>query len=116
MERTLGELLLTQRLRGAGLDPARVKELTRELDLRTIQISDEGEREDRGSAVMFSIVLMMILYVSILMWGQTVMTGVIEEKGSRVIEVLASALPATVLLAGKLAGARQSARNATAAL
>ena len=104
MERSLGDLLLSQRLRGAGLDPAHVKRLTRDLDLKTIRLSDKGQREDRGSAMMLSMILMMILYISILMWGQAVMMGVIEEKGSRVIEVLASGVPATVLLAGKLAG------------
>jgi ABC-2 type transport system permease protein len=46
----------------------------------------------------------MILYTSILMWGQSVMTGVIEEKGTRVIEVVLSGLSATELLAGKLVG------------
>ncbi len=47
---------------------------------------------------------MMILYTSILMWGQLVMTSVIEEKTSRVIEVMASGLPSTQLLWGKLLG------------
>jgi len=47
---------------------------------------------------------MMILYMSILMWGQVVMTGVIEEKSSRVIEVAGLGVPATQLLAGKLLG------------
>ena len=104
MERTLSDLLRAERLRGAGLDPARIKELTKELELKTIQLSEKGEREDRGAAILVAVVLMMILYMSILMWGQAVMTGVIEEKGSRVIEVLASGVPATQLLAGKLLG------------
>jgi ABC-2 type transport system permease protein len=63
-----------------------------------------GQREDRGTAFIFSIILMMILYTSILMWGQLVMTSVIEEKSSRVIEVMASGLPSTQLLWGKLLG------------
>ena len=54
--------------------------------------------------MLFAIILMMILYISILMWGQVVMTGVIEEKSSRVVEVMASGVPSTQLLAGKLLG------------
>jgi ABC-2 type transport system permease protein len=54
--------------------------------------------------VLFSIVLLMILYTSILMWGQIVMTSIIEEKSSRVIEVVASGVSPTTLLAGKLLG------------
>jgi ABC-2 type transport system permease protein len=102
LEHSAGEAITEFRLAGAGLDPARIKELTRPLDLKRIPAG--GQREDRGTAFIFSIVLMMILYTSILMWGQLVMTSVIEEKASRVIEVMASGLPSTQLLWGKLLG------------
>jgi ABC-2 type transport system permease protein len=104
MERTLRDVFVAHRLTEAGLDPAKVKELTKDLNLKTIRLSAAGEREDRGDAFIFSIILMMILYTTILMWGQLVMTSVIEEKSSRVIEVLASAVPSTQLLWGKLLG------------
>jgi ABC-2 type transport system permease protein len=104
MERTVGGVIVSRRLSGAGLDPARVKDLTKELDLKTIRLSEKGEREDQGAAMIFSIVLLMILYVSILMWGQAVMTSVIEEKTSRVVEVMAAGVTSTTLLAGKLLG------------
>jgi ABC-2 type transport system permease protein len=104
MRHALSDLLRGERLEKAGLEAARIKELTKELELKTLQLSEKGEREERGAAILLAIVLMMILYMSILMWGQAVMTGVIEEKGSRVIEVLASGVPATQLLAGKLLG------------
>jgi ABC-2 type transport system permease protein len=104
LERSTGEVLVGLRLTTAGLDATRVRDLTRPLDMRTIRLSAAGEREDRGAAFIFSIILMMILYTSILMWGQLVMTSVIEEKTSRVIEVMASGLPSTQLLWGKLLG------------
>jgi ABC-2 type transport system permease protein len=100
----VSEVLVSRRLAGAGIDPARAKDLTRDLDLRTVRLTEAGEREDRGAAVLFSIVLLMILYTSILMWGQIVMTSIIEEKSSRVIEVVASGVSPTTLLAGKLLG------------
>jgi ABC-2 type transport system permease protein len=46
----------------------------------------------------------MMLYGGLLMWGQAVMTSVIEEKTSRVVEVMASGVPCTTLLFGKLLG------------
>jgi len=98
------DLLVAHRLAGAGLDPAEVKELTRDMEWRTIQLSEEGDKEEQGLAIVLAIVLLMILYTSILMWGQIVMTSIIEEKGSRVIEVVASGVPPTQLLAGKLLG------------
>jgi len=104
MERALSDVLVGRRLADAGLDPGKVKNLTKELDLKTIRLTEAGEREDRGAAVLFSVILLMILYVSILMWGQMVMTSVIEEKTSRVVEVMAAGVSATTLLAGKLLG------------
>jgi ABC-2 type transport system permease protein len=104
MERAVNGVLVESRLAGAGLDPGRVRELTRELDLRTVRLSDSGEREDRGMAMLFAVILMMILYTSTLMWGQVVMTSTIEEKTSRVVEVIGSGLGSSTLLAGKLMG------------
>ena len=104
MQRAVSDVLAGVRLAGAGLDPAKVKDLTRELDLKTIRLSESGEREDQGAAFIFAVILLMILYTSILMWGQVVMTSVIEEKTSRVVEVMASGVPSTTLLAGKLLG------------
>jgi ABC-2 type transport system permease protein len=104
IERAVGAVLVGRRLAQAGLDPARVKDLTRELDMKTIRLSEKGEREDQGAAVILALILLMILYVSILIWGQAVLTSVIEEKTSRVVEVMAAGVSATTLLLGKLVG------------
>ena len=81
-----------------------MKGLVRKTDLKTIRVTAAGEREDRGATMIFSVILMMILYTTVLMWGQAVMTGVIEEKTSRVVEVIVSSVPSVKLLAGKLLG------------
>jgi ABC-2 type transport system permease protein len=104
MERAVSDVLVSVRIAAAGLDPGKVKDLTKELDLKTIRLSESGEREDQGAAMIFAIILLMILYTAILMWGQMLMTSVIEEKTSRVVEVMASGVPSTALLAGKLLG------------
>jgi ABC-2 type transport system permease protein len=104
MESTVSDALVGLRLGAAGLDAARVRDLTRRVDLKTIRVTEGGEREDRGATMVFAIVLLMILYTTVLMWGQAVMTGVIEEKSSRVVEVIASSVSSTMLLAGKLLG------------
>ena len=53
---------------------------------------------------MLAVVLFFILYISIIMWGQQVMQGVLEEKGSRVIEVVISSVTPFELMLGKLIG------------
>ena len=101
---TVGRVLVSRRLTAAGLDPAKVTDLTRDTELTRIRVSDTGEREDKGATMILALILLMMLYVSILMWGQAVMTSVIEEKTSRVVEVMASGVPPTTLLIGKLVG------------
>lgn len=92
------------RLREAGLDPARVEGLTRRIDLKSVRLSASGAREDRGATLIASMLLMMLLYTTVAMWGAAIMNGVIEEKTSRVVEVIVSSVPTTSLFLGKLLG------------
>jgi ABC-2 type transport system permease protein len=104
LRNTVSRVLITHRLTSAKIDPARVEELTRELDMKRVHLSEQGEREDKGTAMLLALVMLLILYVGILMWGQAVMTSVIEEKTNRVVEVMASGVSSTTLLLGKLLG------------
>ena len=105
LDRVVEEVLVERRLTDQGLDPARVKSLTRPLDLKTIRVSERGEREDRGvTTFFFATIMMMMLYISVMMWGQALMTGVIEEKSNRVVELTVSAMSPWQLFLGKLLG------------
>jgi ABC-2 type transport system permease protein len=104
LERTVEQILVRTRLSGAGVDPGRVAHLTRGVDLRKIRLSAAGEREDRGASFLLSFALVMMIYTTLAMWGQAVLTSVIEEKSNRVVEVIVSAIPPVRLLAGKLLG------------
>jgi ABC-2 type transport system permease protein len=93
------------RFREAGIDPARVDELSRSVKLDTQKVSASGSRAEGSlGAALLAIVLFFILYISIIMWGQQVMQGVLEEKGSRVIEVVISCVTPFELMMGKLLG------------
>jgi ABC-2 type transport system permease protein len=104
IEESVSAAVIAERLAGAGVDRARVEELTRGVDLKPVRVSATGEREDRGAGFVLSFILVMMLYTTVLMWGQAVLTSVIEEKSSRVVEVIVSAVPSRYLLAGKLLG------------
>lgn len=104
LDRVVEEVLVSRRLQEQGFDPSRVRSLMKPLDLRTIRVSERGDREDRGATFIFATVMMMMLYATVMMWGQGLMTGVIEEKSSRVVELAVSAMPPWHLLAGKLIG------------
>jgi ABC-2 type transport system permease protein len=104
VEQSAESALTQHRLAGEGLDGARVKAVTRKLDLRTVRLTASGEREDRGASFILALMLLTLLYMTVPMWGAAIMNGVIEEKSNRVVEVIVSSIPTSYLFAGKLIG------------
>ena len=70
-------------------------------------LAAEGEDEEATSstiAYLLGLVLGMMLYMFLLIYGSMVMTSVIEEKGSRVLDVLVSSVSPFQLMMGKILG------------
>ncbi len=65
---------------------------------------DEPATEEDEAAEVAALVGLMLLYISILMFGQFVMMGVMEEKQTRVVEVVLSRVKPTQVLIGKVLG------------
>jgi ABC-2 type transport system permease protein len=95
------DAVVARRLARDGLDAERVSHLSRDVTLDTI--NREGQREE-GQTFFLTFGLIMAIYVSILVYGITVMRGVIEEKQWRIIEVLLSSVKPVQLMLGKLVG------------
>ena len=69
--------------------------------------SVEGEQEQATSSTvsyLLGLVLGMMLYMFLIIYGSMVMTSVIEEKGSRVLDVLVSSVSPFQLMMGKILG------------
>lgn len=101
---TLTNLITGIRLREQGLDPRKIESLTRRAKITALKVSEGGDKEDRGQYFALTYVMVMILYTTILAYGITVMRSVIEEKTSRVVEVMLSAVRPSQLMAGKIIG------------
>ena len=83
-----------------------LKEVEFEVPLVSFTIDEHGhERQSSPEVYMIvSLVLAMIIYMFIVMFSGMVMQSVIEEKASRVVEVLVSSVKATELMFGKIIG------------
>ena len=98
--------LLDMRLEKEGIDPGRVATLTAvKLNMKTDKISDKGIEAGGGmSSVVFGYLIAFILYFMIAIYGQNILRGVMEEKTTRVAEVVISSVKPDALLAGKILG------------
>lgn len=102
---TVQGVVLTERLERKGVDPVLVQEAAGNVQLRTSKITEGRQTGESGEASFaLAYVMSFLLYFSLLIYGIQVMTSVIEEKTSRIMEVLASSLTPFQLMAGKVLG------------
>ena len=100
----LSSIIIERRLRGEGLDPEKIGQYMRPVRLDTKKVTTRGVERDTGGTFMISFVLVMILYATVIFYGQIILRGVIEEKSSRVVEIVLSSLRPFQLMAGKILG------------
>ena len=105
LQRAVSNALAGVRLGKSGVDAALVKRAMAPADMDTTKVSD-GKLTGQSGQESFLIAYIMgfILYMAILIYGQQTMTSVIEEKTSRIMEVLTSSLTPFQMLLGKVLG------------
>jgi ABC-2 type transport system permease protein len=107
LRRELRSAVEDERYRVAGIDPGIVRQYEAQAPIvDTRMVSEQGDEEDSTAGVqrLIPIAFFMLLYVSVLTGGQYLFLGTLEEKSSRVMEVLLSAVSPLELLVGKLIG------------
>jgi ABC-2 type transport system permease protein len=94
----------TQLLADAKVDAKTIDDLERSISLDTNKVTSSGNYKDSGAgfAVVFGVGFLM--YISVLLYGQMTLGAVIEEKETRIAEVLFSSVRPFTLMAGKLLG------------
>ncbi len=104
----IGDAVRDYRLMSYNIDNIQqiLDESEANVNLSTIRVDDEGEGESTSSFLSFGIGLFstFILYMFLLMYGQMVMTSIIEEKSNRVLELVVSSVKPTQLMLGKILG------------
>jgi ABC-2 type transport system permease protein len=95
----------TARLNRAGLNAADIASLVRPVDVKTSRITDKGEEGGTAAQTFWlGYVIGFVIYYLIIFYGMNVLRSVLEEKTSRVAEVIVSSMKATHLMTGKILG------------
>lgn len=106
LERRLSQAVREQRMADENISESRVRELSKPVDMISKPINDKGEvgAEDSGGGFILVFILGFMIYITIIMYGQFILAAVIEEKETRIIEVLFSSVRSFTLMMGKLIG------------
>ena len=105
VERAVRQAAMAQRLERAGVDAATVDSLvTAQISIPAERITDRGRGGSGLVSFFFAFGVAFLLYMSIILYGQNVLRGVMEEKQTRVAEVVMSSVKTDTLLAGKVIG------------
>ncbi len=105
IERAVQREVLTMALEKNGIDPEVAKNvLSRNVNVATERLTKTGRGGSGQLNFIFGAAVAFVLYMTIFIYGLNVLRGVLEEKQSRVAEVVISSLPSSRLLAGKVIG------------
>lgn len=106
LEDALNRGLLDQRLTARGMNQAQAEALLREVPIDTFQVGDNGEtaQSDGSESLLKGLIMAFLLTMTTLLYGLDMARSIIEEKTSRIFEVMLAIVKPDDLLAGKLIG------------
>ncbi len=95
-----------QKLMASGVDPEIVSAVKTDVNLQIMRMDEKGNEKETFTKVQFAlgIILAMLIYMFIIIFGGQVMQGVAEEKTNRIIEVIISSVKPFQLMMGKIIG------------
>lgn len=105
LQATLRSAVFAERLRREGVEPGVVARAQLPVQLATVTVREGRVTGESGEATfVLAYAMWFLLYLAILLYGIQVMGSVVEEKTTRMVEVLVSSLKPFHLLAGKIVG------------
>lgn len=106
IERQLEQLIEREKLKLLGIDLQILEDASTEINITTKIISEDGNTSNSQAEASMGIGFLsgILIYMFIFMYGTMVMRGVIEEKTSRIVEVIISSVKPFQLMMGKILG------------
>ncbi len=95
-----------KKLLASGIDPDVIKSAKVNINLSTIRVEEGGIEKKSNTEVEVGLAIFagLMIYFFIFMFGAQVLKGVMEEKQSRIVEVILSSVKPFQLMMGKIVG------------
>ncbi len=104
LEDALNDSVRSQRLADANISEDKVKDLSQKISLAVRKVDERGNEKDSDSSFVAAFIIGLMIYITLLIYGQQIMSAVIEEKETRIAEILFSSAKPFELMMGKLVG------------
>lgn len=105
VENQLEQLLRDYRLEASGIDSATLSSIDPRITVSAKELTADGEKDSSTGATMgIAMFLSIMIYMTLFIYGAQVMRGIIEEKQSRIVEVIISSVKPFQLMMGKIIG------------
>ncbi len=106
LNRAVEKIIIDHRLKNSGFDPHIVQRLITDISLRTIKIQKGGKERDSDftSEYFSTFIFVLILYMTLIVYGTSIMRSIIQEKSNKVVEVILASVKPIQLMAGKILG------------
>jgi ABC-2 type transport system permease protein len=106
LERSISTQIHDLKLKEYNIDEAILKSLRPKVNLKQYNLSDTGEEKSSNSGILYGLGfgLGILIYMFVLIYGIQIMQGVIDEKTSKVVEVIVSSVKPFQLMFGKIIG------------
>ncbi|MBL3656994.1 ABC transporter permease [Fulvivirga sediminis] len=105
LEGKIRESVKERKLQAYKVDTEILEKLKTSIDLKSLNVSEGGEKEnDAGISFIIGYATGFLIYIFMFAYGGQVMQGVIEEKSSKIVEVIVSTVKPFQLMMGKILG------------
>lgn len=104
LENAVEESVRAERLAKANISEEKLREINRKINFSVMKVSEKGEEKDNDLGFAVGFTLAMIIYISLTLYGSVIMGAIIEEKETRIAEILFSSAKPFELMMGKLVG------------
>ncbi|HET8828875.1 MAG TPA: ABC transporter permease [Pelobium sp.] len=105
IENQMESILQTKKLLAAGIDTAVLNSSKTAININAKQLTEDGEKDASiGATYIVGFLSAFLIYLSLFIYGAQVMRGIIEEKTSRIVEVIVSSVKPFQLMLGKILG------------
>ncbi len=104
LEDALNEAVRSQRLVDADISEEKLEALSQKITFTKKSITETGEEKKEDSSPWAAFIVAMLIYIVLAIYGQAIMAAIVEEKETKISEVLFSSAKPFELLMGKLVG------------